>query len=216
MNIQTFDLKTNRDLFNSPRQPGIFVFYKESKAKKKAIILHVCELSKYFPKAPLMVRKISFLFYFAEDKPNETEIDELINKYYHNITVLQKYSKYKDFCDIVDFTFNGCPAENPPENSEKSNYTFLWIFLFASAAVLFIVSGMSCKQCLEPKRNRIEPKPTRNRISTKPKPKNDRTQTKPKQTRFKPRLFSRTEPESDHKNANEPESGSENLNQTEF
>jgi hypothetical protein len=165
MNIQTFDLKTNRDLFNSPRQPGIFVFYKESKAKKKAIILHVCELSKYFPKAPLMVRKISFLFYFAEDKlnENETEVEGLVEKYYHNITVLQKYSKYKDFCDIVDYTFNGCPAENPPE---KFNYTFLWIFLFASAAVLYIIFKLSCKQCLEPKRNRIEPKPNRTRLGS--------------------------------------------------
>jgi hypothetical protein len=132
----------------------------------------------------LTVRNISFLFYFAEDKPSETEIEELVEKYYHNVTVLQKYSKYKNFCDIVNYTFNGCPAED----SEKSNYTFLWIFLFASAAVLYIISEMSCKQCLKPKRNRIEPKPIRNRTRTKAnrnrtgfekKPKNAGTQTEP-------------------------------------
>jgi hypothetical protein len=201
--------------FYCPRQPGIFVFYKQSKAKKKAIILHVCELSKYFPRVPLMVRNFSFLFYFAEDKPNDTEIEGLVGKYYHNVTVLQKYSKYKNFCDIVNYTFNGCP-----ENSEKSNYTFLWIFLFASAAVLYIISELSCKQCLEPKRNRIEPKPIRNRTGAKAnrnrtgfenKPKNVRTQTEssPNRNQFK------LEP----KNAGtqtEPESDSENLNQTEF
>jgi hypothetical protein len=193
---------TDLDSFYCPRQPGIFVFYKQSKAKKKAIILHVCELSKYFPKAPLMVRNISFLFYFAEDKSNDTEIEGLVGKYYHNVTVLPKYSKYKNFCDIVNYTFNGCPAEN----SEKSDYTFLWIFLFASAAVLYIISEMSCKQCLEPKRNRIEPKPIRNRTGAKAnrnrtgfekKPKNVRTQTEPSpnrnqtETKLEPKNHSR-------------------------
>jgi hypothetical protein len=163
--------------FYSYRQPGIFVFYKKSNAKKKAIILHVCELSKYFPKVLLMVRNISVLLYFAEDKLSDTEIEELEEKYYHNITVLQKYSKYKNFCDIVNYTFNGCPAKNPPE---KSNYTFLWIFLFASAAVLFIISELSCKQCLEPKRNRIEPKPIKSRTRTKPKPKPNQARIGPK------------------------------------
>jgi hypothetical protein len=49
--------------FYSYRQPGIFVFYKKSNAKKKAIILHTCAVSNYFPKDPLTVRNISFLFY---------------------------------------------------------------------------------------------------------------------------------------------------------
>jgi hypothetical protein len=168
--------------------PGVDVLYKKSKAKKKkAIILHLCELAQISPKVPITVRNFSYLFYFAEDKPNEneTEIEELVGEYYHNITVLQKYSKYKDYCDIVKYTFKGCP------DSKKFDYTFLWIFLFASAVILFIVSEMTCKQCLEPKRNRIEPEPIRNRTGVRsrnrsrtesiPKgnPKNVRIQTEP-------------------------------------
>jgi hypothetical protein len=183
---------TEGNPFQCYRVPPVYVFYKKSKAKKRAIILHICELAKYFRKPPLMVRNISYLFYFAEDKPNdnEHEIEELINKYYHNITVLQKYSKYKDYCDIVKYTFNGCPAEN----SEKSDYTFLWIFLFASAAVLYIISEMTCKQCLAPKRNRIEPKPIRNRTGVKPKI--NRTGIEKKNA------GTQTEPESDSENLN--------------
>ncbi len=142
--------------FNSYRKPHrILIFYKKSKAKKKAIILHTCELLKFHPNVPLTIRNISCLFYFAEDEPNDNEIEELKEKYNNNVTVLQKYSKYKDPCVIVNYTFNGCPAED----SEKFNYTFLWIFIFASAVVLFIISEMSCKQCLEPKRNRIGTEP---------------------------------------------------------
>jgi hypothetical protein len=137
--VWTEKITNHLNPFDSKRKSSIFFVFKKSKAKKKAIILHTCELSKYFSKVPLTIRKISYLFYFAEDEPNEDEIEELIEKYFDNVIVLQKYSIYKENCDIVNYTFNGCPAADIIEKAENSKNTNLWIILLIFAAILFII-----------------------------------------------------------------------------
>jgi triacylglycerol esterase/lipase EstA (alpha/beta hydrolase family) len=141
----TEGIRTHLNPFDSKRKPILNIVHKKSKAKKKAIILHTCELSKYFSNVPLTIRKISYLFYFAEDEPNSNEVEEIIDKDFDNVIVLQKYLKYKENCDIVGYTFNGCPPAELMENVGKSKNTQTWIYLFVFAAVLFIIFEMSCE-----------------------------------------------------------------------
>jgi hypothetical protein len=143
--VWTEGTSTHTNPFHSKWKLILNIVHKKSKAKKKAIILHTCELSKYFSNDPLTIRKISYLFYFAEEKPNLNEVDEIIEKYFHNVTVLRKYSNYEENCDVVDYTFNGCPHAELMENAGKSKNTQTFIYLFVFAAVLFIIFEMSCE-----------------------------------------------------------------------
>jgi hypothetical protein len=119
------------------KKPIIYIVYKKTESNEKAILLQTCELSLYFVSNQPKIRKHLFLFYFGAEKPNSELQNEMVQKYSNNFTVFPKFSKYGNYCDIVNYTFFGCP----PRMQNYKTFNYSWIFGVTFLCVALIVFG---------------------------------------------------------------------------
>jgi hypothetical protein len=117
------------------KKPIVYMVYKKTESEGKAIFMHTCELSLYFAVKKPKIRKNLFLFYFGAEKPNPELQSEMILKYSNDAIVFPKFSRYGNYCDIVNYTFFGCP----PRMQNYKTFNYSWAF-----GVAFLIIALIC------------------------------------------------------------------------